>query len=157
MSQQVQPVYAQLLHLRRQFPIQVRRVRGFLDAAPLVDVVLILFLFFLIQSSYVLQPGVRVQLPEIAVFADGATYGEPMVTMAQEGMIFFNDERTTLEGLEAMFRRAAHENPAAVLLVAADGRVPHATLMQVYQMAREAGIGEVVLAGRPVIQPSETP
>lgn len=155
MNQPVEPVYLQLVHLRRRFPVQARRVRGFVDAAPLVDVVLVLFLFFLVQSSFVLQPGVRVNLPSASAFADGATYGNPMVTMAQEGMIFFDDERTTLEGLEASFRRAVYENPEAVLLVAADGGVRHETLMRVYHMAREAGIVDVVLAARPEAKVSE--
>lgn len=149
MRTSIQPVYAlQLLHLRRRFPVRALRVRGILDGAPLADVVLLVFFFFVIQSPFVLQPGIRISLPTMSSFSDGVGYGGLVVTMTQEGMVFFNDERTTLEGLGAAFRRAVHQDPDAVLLVAADGRVRHETLVRVYEMAKEAGISEVLQAGR---------
>ncbi len=142
-----EPVYERLVFLNRRYSLHNRRTRGFVDATSLVDVVLILFLFFLIQSSFVVQPGIRLDLPTMT-FADGADYGTLMVTITQEGMVFFNDERITLDGLKAAFTRAAYERPGSSLLVEADGRVPHASLVRIYTMAREAGIPDVILAGR---------
>lgn len=70
-----------------------------------------------------------------------------VVTISQEGMIFFNDERMTMDALPAALRRLARTNPGATLLLEADGHVFHDTLIQVYNMA-VAGIEKVTLATR---------
>jgi biopolymer transport protein ExbD len=146
-KQPVEPVYERLTYLRRRYPIQNRRIRGFPDAAPLVDVVLILFLFFITQSSFVLQPGIRLELPP-SEFADGVRFGSLVVTLSQEGMVFLNDQRTTFDGLSSAFQQAVHEAPEADLLIEADRRVRYDALMRIYSMANEAGIQRVYLANR---------
>ena len=136
-----------LFIFRRCFQQSNRRPRAVFDALPLLDVILLLFLFLLMQSSFVLQPGIRVELP-VAPFSDGTPFGELVVILSQEGMVFFNDERTTLEGLGAAFKQAVHEHGQNTLLVEADGRVRHEALITIYNTAREAGIREIILANR---------
>jgi len=132
-------------HSRYQPQRRVRR--GLIDAAPLVDVALLVLLFFVVNASFVVQPGVRLNLPA-ADFDAGAPYDSVVVTVAQEGMIFFNDERTTLEGLPAVFAQATYEDPEAQLIIEADERVQHGTLVEIYNMALETGIRKVTLATR---------
>lgn len=133
--------------LRRRFRTRLRRFAGPLDAVPLANVILLLVLFLIINSSYVLQPGITVDLPTSS-FASGTPYGAMVVTVAQEGMVFFNDERTTLEGLSAAFSRTAFDQPDATLVIEADGAVQHSRLVEIYNMAMAAGIRKVVLATR---------
>ena len=133
--------------LRRWYGPRRRQRRHLFDAVPLLDVVLILYLFLFMQSSFIVQPGIRIELP-VSAFADGAAYGDLVVTLSQEGLVFFNDERPTLDGLHEEFRRAVHGKPDATLLVEADWRVSHGSLTAVYNMAWEAGIVHVVIANR---------
>jgi len=133
--------------LVRHFRSRLRPARGPVEAVSLVNVVLLLLLFFMLNSGYVLQPGLVLDLPE-AVFTAGARYGALVVTLTQEGMVFFNDERTTLEGLESGFAQAVFEQPEATLMIEADARVNHGTLVQIYNMAAASGIHKVVMATR---------
>jgi len=149
------PVVERLIYMGRTFRPHMRRRRGFIDVVPMTDAVLLLFVFFITQSSFVLQPGIRLELPPSS-FQAGADYGSLVVTVSQEGMVFFNDERTTLDGLAPDFSRAAHEEPDSPLVIEADGRVRHSSLVQIYNMAQEAGINVIYLANRlerPVIPP----
>lgn len=151
-----EPVYMRLLYMGRKYRLQNRRKQGFMDTVPLVDAVLLIFIFFVTQASFVLQPGIRVDLPTSS-FDHGAAYGSLVVTVSQEGMVFFNDERTPLDGLGPAFARAVHEQPDCELLIEADDRVRYASLVQIFNMAREAGIRDVTLAnrlGRPSIPPA---
>lgn len=134
-------------YLRRAVKSRRRRRRGLLDLVQVVDVGFLMLLFFMVNAGFVLQPGISVALP-VSDFKGGEPYGALVVTIAQEGMIFFNDERTTLDGLGDAFRQATHDDPAARVLVEADGRVPHAMLVRIYNMAEAAGIKEVTLATR---------
>jgi biopolymer transport protein ExbD len=138
------PLYTRLSKMRRKYQPENRIAKGLIDAGPLVDVVLLVFLFFLVSSSFVLQPGIRMNLPE-SPFAAGASYRSLVVAVSQEGMIFFNDERTTLDGLASVFSQAVHDNPDAALLIEADGRVRHSVLVEIYNMAVAAGIEQITL------------
>jgi len=139
------PSHFQFLSARYRAQRQMRR--GLLDGAPLVDVVLLVLLFIIINSSFVLQPAISMDLPE-SEFVDGASYGSLVVTLAQEGMVFCNDERTTVDGLASVFAQAVHDDPEAGLVIEADARIEHGTLVRIYNMAVAAGIQRVSLATR---------
>ena len=148
------PEYFGYLRLRQR--LRRRQSGGVLDSAPIADVALLLLLFFIINSSFVLQPGISVKLP-MAPFNEGTSYGSLVVTVAQEGMVFFNDERTTLLGLSSSFAQALHEDAEASLVIEADARVSHGTLVRIYNMAAEVGIQNITLATRMSGRPHASP
>jgi biopolymer transport protein ExbD len=147
MIHQLQPISYRTSFLRRRFRPHYRLAAGFLDAVPLINVVLLFFLFFMANSPFVLQPGIIVNLPA-SPFNSGVPYGSMVVTISQEGMIFFQDDRVTMEGLAEALAREAKERPDSTLLLEADGRVFNDTLVQVYNVAVAVGIEKVVLATR---------
>jgi biopolymer transport protein ExbD len=136
----------------RAFRPRLRRAVAPLDAAAFLNVVLVGVLFYLVQSPFVLQPGVRIELPE-APFADGQSYDALVVAVSQEGMVFFNDRRVTLAGLRAEILKALHETPGRALIVEADRRVPHGTLVNIYNLAMDCGVRSVSLATRVAVAP----
>jgi len=139
-----------------------RRFAGTLDyltgrrppVIPLVNVALLLFGFLLLRAPLVRRPGIALQLP-VAENPEGIAPGGLVVTVTQEGMIFCNDRRTNLEGLNFIFRQAAHEQDAPRLLIEADGRVFHQTLLEIYNRAVDAGVRNVALATRLAEPPPE--
>ena len=142
-----QPVYQRLCYMQRRFKPPVRMPRNLIPATALLSVMLIMLMFYVAGSRFVLQPGVIVNLPASS-FDTGAPYGPMVLTISQEGMIFFNDERTTLEGLEAVFAQSAHEHPEATLVIEADGRIQQNRIVGIYNMAMAAGIKKIALATR---------
>jgi len=141
------PIVERLSYLRRRYRPHVRLARGPLETIPLVNVVLLLIFFFIINSSFVLQPGVVVNLPASS-FASGAPYAAMVVTISQEGMVFFNDERRSLDELGPALAQAAYDHPDTALVIEADERVPNGTIVRIYNMAMSAGVRKVVIATR---------
>ncbi|MCS6770997.1 MAG: biopolymer transporter ExbD [Kiritimatiellae bacterium] len=132
---------------RRVFAPASRASGGWLGAAPWVDATLLVFLVILFQSSVVIRPGIRLELPA-APFRDGIRADALVVTIPQEGMYFFQDERMSLDGLQVALARAARSGTPPGLILEADRRISHGTLMAVYQLAQAAGFREIVLATR---------
>ena len=147
MRQTDKTITDRISYFRRKYRPNQRVFKGPIDVVPLVNVVLLFMLFFIIQSPFVMQPGITVNLPTSS-FTAGVPYGAMVVTVSQEGLVFFNDERTTLEGLGAVFAQAVFDHADSSLVIEADGRVQHSTLVQIYNMATAAGIKSVVLATR---------
>lgn len=148
--------YRNLIHLRRNYTARARRFPPVLEPAALVDIVLLVLLFFIFSSPHVTRPGVRVNLPETN-YVEALPLNSMVLTISQEEMLFFNDERTTLDNLPEAFARMAFEFPDRTLVIEADERVPYKTLVQVYQDARAEGIEDVALATRFVRPEVETP
>ncbi len=147
--------FRQLNSLRRRFVARSRRFPPVIEPAALVDVVLLILLFFMASSSYVTRPGVRIHLPESAP-AEGIPMNARVVTLTQQGLVFFDDRRTTLEELRPALERMRVETPDAPLLIEADERVTLETQMRIYREATRVGLRDIAIATRNP-RPPETP
>jgi biopolymer transport protein ExbD len=128
-----------------RFAGQFRPKGAGFEIAALIDLGLLVPLFLFVAQSFVVQPAVPLELPKVP-FSEGVASRSLVVTLSRENMVFFNDERTTLDGLPLAFREQVFQDPSAVLVIEADERVPYRILIQVYNMAREAGVQKVALA-----------
>lgn len=119
-----------------------------LGLVPLVNLALLIMLFMLLHASFVRQPAAAVQLPG-AAFLAGAPYGQMVVTLTQEGLVFFNDERMPLDSLAAAFGKVVRDRKDTAVTIEADVRVPYGVILRVMNMASAAGLQQVNLATRP--------
>ncbi len=133
--------------LQRRFMARCKPFRGPMPAVALLNLVLLVLLLVLFQSSFVLQPGVVVNLPS-SPFVSGVPYSAFVVTVTQDGLVFFDDEQLTLDGLQAAFARMAFERPDSPLIIEADGRVQHSVIIRIYNMAMAVGVREILVATR---------
>ena len=153
MSQSPDSLNDYLFLARRKFRPRLRVCKGFPTWLPLLNILTLLFFFYLCTSPFVLQPGVLVNLPE-STFAAGARFGGLVVTITQDGLLFFNDERMTLDQLDVAFRRALLHQPENTLILEADRSVPFDVLTVIFNTAQRAGIRQVALATRPAASTS---
>lgn len=115
-----------------------------------LDLALIVVLFFITlhYSQLVRRPGIKLDLPQ-SEFRSGTHYNKfdtVLITLSREGMVFFNDELTNLDGLGALIAQAAYKNPEVSILIQADGNIDYGNLVRIYNMASEAGIESITMA-----------
>ena len=114
---------------------------GFCDAS------LLALAFFLVVSPFVMQPGINITLPE-SPFSGGARFGSMVLSITRGEWFYFNNERLSEAGLKEALEAEARNNPDAVLIIEADERVSHGTVVKAWNAALEAGISEVSIATR---------
>ncbi|MFC1468210.1 ExbD/TolR family protein, partial [Verrucomicrobiota bacterium] len=142
------PTYERLIDFHRRFKAKHHFARGYSFAAVMLNAALLLLGFYILNSHFVLQPGIQLELPT-APFADGVPFLQStIVTLSRDGSIFCDDERTTVDGLSDAFARAVHANPNRTLLIEADKRVQYGRLVEVYNKAQAAGIQKIMMATR---------
>ncbi len=111
----------------------------------LIDVVLLLLIFFMISTSFVVQPGLKIQLPEAeASEADG----EPgkNILLTEDGEIYFEKGRVVMEDLPELFEES---DAKELLIIKADKTVPHGVVVEVMDYAKGAGFQRLAIATTP--------
>ncbi len=142
--------FRQLTHLRRRFTARSRRFPPVLEPAAMVDVVLLVLLFFMTVSPMVTRPGVRLTLP-VGEGLQALSMRAAVVTLTQKNQLFFNDRRSSVEELPEVLRRLHVEQPELPLVIEADAQVTLERQMQVYQAAAAAGFTDISIAARPSV------
>ena len=131
----------------RRFQSKYRLAQGPVPVMALVNLALLLVLFLVVGSEIVLRPGMIVRLP-VAAFISGAPYGNMVVTVTQEGQVFFNDDRTPLDRLGPGLVSAVRKNKDVSMTIEADARVSYETIVRIMNLASAAGVQQVNLATR---------
>ncbi|MHC1737504.1 MAG: ExbD/TolR family protein [Ignavibacteriaceae bacterium] len=110
----------------------------------LTDIVMLLLIFFLLTSQFVVQTGVKVKLPG-SKNNEQVNASQFIVTLTQTGGIFLGDEASTIEELGAKLvilkTTAKEEN----LIIRADKTVPIELVIKVIDAARGSGIEKFTL------------
>lgn len=106
--------------------------------ASLTDIVMLLLIFFLLSSAYIIQPGIKVLLPQ----SDTAQVIEEknvIVTVTRDGIIYIGNEKTNLSSLAAMIRRHIVQGSTQTIVINADKMVTVNTLVSVIDRIKAAG------------------
>ncbi|MCC7258449.1 MAG: biopolymer transporter ExbD [Gammaproteobacteria bacterium] len=117
----------------------------------LVDVVLLLVIFFVLTTSFVRQSQLAVHLPEAADAAPATDANPPAleITVTARGGFFVNgralvDNRA--ETLAAAIRRVQPDGELRAVTISADARAAHQDVVTAMDVAGRLGITEVRIA-----------
>ena len=117
-----------------------------IEMVPMVDVMTFLIVFFILFTTFRTSPmGLQVKLPA-AVTATKQETTRITVTIDVRGNIYFNDTRTTMDGLEQRVKRQIAQNRNSLVIIKADRDVRYAKLVEVMDAVRRVGATRVALA-----------
>ncbi|MCI0707670.1 MAG: biopolymer transporter ExbD [Ignavibacteriae bacterium] len=114
----------------------------------LTDIVLLLLIFFLLSSSFVIQPGIKVQLPKSET-GEVDTKREAIISLTEQGGMYLNNEQVTTETLGAKLSKFLGENKDRVVVVNADKTVNLQSVVQVLDIAKGVGASRFLIATQP--------
>ncbi len=117
--------------------------KGQLDLAPLIDVVFLLLIFFMLTSNFVLQPGVKVNLPK-AITSEVINTESITVTVTAQDLLFLNDEPITVNELTNTLKEAARQGKS--LLLRADTQSSLGRVVEIWDICRDLGITQINIA-----------
>ncbi len=131
--------------------MQFRRPRTFstrLDIAPMADVVFLLLIFFMLSTSFVVQPGIQVRLPK-AVISEIQLKKDIILTITAENILFLNEEPVTLDELGEALQATFAQRKDRILIIKADQEVKHGLVVQAMDIAKLNGADRLVIATEP--------
>lgn len=114
-----------------------------IDIAPLIDIIFQLLIFFMLTSSFVMQPSIKINLPK-AVTSEAARMQRIEIVLSSENVIYFNGKVVTAKELQAILKQAGQRNQS--ILIKADKRASLGRVVEVWDMARDSGIAQINIA-----------
>jgi len=121
---------------------QLQHKHGMLHIAPLLDVIMLLLVFFVLNSNYVLSSGIEVTPPiSRSVLEDVAQADIVSVSADSPPRIFLNDQEVTLKELETKLKEAIEkEGPRRRVLLRGDRDANYGAVMDISNMVMRLGV-----------------
>lgn len=132
--------------------MKIRRERKFsagihIDMTPMVDVMMLLVIFFMMSTTFLIAyPGFVVNLPRASA-ANDQPPDNIMVVVGRDGQIAVADRPVTLGELAAVAAAQAQRQPT--VYIKADKEVAHGRVVEVMDTVRKAGVAKISVAVEP--------
>jgi len=126
-----------------RFKKHVEIEKGKLDLTPLVDVVLLLLIFFMLTSSFLTQPTIPVKLPK-AVTGKSLQAQRIEIFVTAEDIIYFHGTPLTIKGLEEKLKE--FKIGTSRVIIKSDRDASLGSVVQIWDICRKIGINQIDLA-----------
>ena len=114
-----------------------------INLTPLIDVILLLLIFFLLSASLTSQSGINVKLPK-AITSDAIKEENLTITITSENVIYLNNKIITIRELRRELGK--NINKSRPVLIKADRRSSMGRIVDVWDLCRELGIEKINIA-----------
>ncbi len=129
------------MKLRRRAKIE--KALTSMDFAPLIDVVFLLLIFFMLTSSYIFQPGIRVNLPR-AITSEALSEKNIVITITAENLIYVDGKLVTISELSSRLKDVSDLRRS--ILIKADEKASLGRVVKIWDICRQSGISRVNIA-----------
>ncbi len=119
-----------------------------LNLTSLIDVLFLLLIFFMISTTFLSTPAIKLELPK-AKHADVVRQSPAVVYIDAVGRVFLNDEPVEIALLGAALKGKLEESLDKAVVLKADSRVSHGAVVQVMDIVKGAGARRLVISTRP--------
>lgn len=121
-----------------------------LDLTSLIDVVFLLVLFFVVTTTFDRESGMAVNLPEAKPEAELEQPENPVeVSIDEQGRFYVNRQEiinTQLATLKEAIRLHMKDRKQVPLIISADARTSHQSVVTAMDAARQLGIRQLSIA-----------
>jgi biopolymer transport protein ExbD len=124
------------------------KVNPAFNYAALTDIVMQLLIFFLLSSSFVIMPGVKVQLPK-AQTTEAQTDRNTVITLTGSGRIFLNLDEVTKTTLAQKLIPVLDKDRNQVVILKAEKTVSLQSAVDVIDIAKGVGAQRFMIATEP--------
>ncbi len=119
-----------------------------ISVTPLIDVLFLLLIFFMVSTTFLSTPAIQLELPK-ARHADAVRQKPLVIYIDANGAVFFNDEPVDLSLLPAALEMKLGESADKAVVLRADSRVSHGTVVEVMDIVKGAGATRLVVSTKP--------
>jgi len=126
-----------------------RRVKAQAGLTAMIDIIFLLLIFFVLSSSFVLQPAIQIKLPK-TLTSQLPVRKEIVVIIARDNRVFINNKLTKYTDIFAQFQKESRIQPNGTVVIRADRDVSHGFVVKVMDVVKQAGFPNLAIATEPI-------
>lgn len=120
-----------------------------INIVPLVDVVLVLLIIFMATTAFVKESGLNMKLPAARTTEQTPDESTDLnIALTIEGNIYVNGHPSSDVECQKVMVEHARRNPQTRVIIKGDERIPYRRIVDVMDMAKQAGLPRVSLGTR---------
>lgn len=116
----------------------------------LIDILLLVVIFFMLSSTFIEEGRLRVRLPAAAELPERQQGPEPIVVVVTEAGVYRVNDRdlvnASLDTLRAAVLKVAGDDRSATITIRADARATHQAVVQALDVLGRLGFGQISIA-----------
>lgn len=116
-----------------------------INITPLVDMVFLLLVFFMLTSSFIVMPGIKINLPK-AVTSEVIKDKNIIITVNSDNVIYLNDKPISSMELTSHLSEMVKSDKEIPLLIKADKNTQLGSVVMVWDICRKVGISQINIA-----------
>ncbi|HHT9118546.1 MAG TPA: ExbD/TolR family protein [Candidatus Hypogeohydataceae bacterium YC38] len=119
-----------------------RAIKQGINITSLVDMLFLLLIFFVITSTFVEQPNIKLELPSTK-HVEASKFEDIILNISKEGRLYLQNQPIGVAELEAVLRSRVAERGDTALVLRADKEVPYGVVIGVMDVARSVGLKRI--------------
>jgi biopolymer transport protein ExbD len=120
-----------------------------LQSTAMADIIFLLLIFFLLSSSFILQTGIKVELPKVTQ-VDRETQKDIIVTIAADESLYLDGIKIPWSHLRERLDARLKASGTKTVIIKGDEAVRLGRTVQVMDIARQLGAEQLAIAAQPV-------
>jgi biopolymer transport protein ExbD len=134
---------------------KTRRVDPRVDITPQIDVVLLLVVFFMLTTTFIGAPAIKVNLPTSSAKEISKERKEVKITITKDGKIYVDratggsGDPISLKELGKLLNKVAREKRDTMVIIRADENTTHGNVVAVMDLAKNSGLNKLAIATKP--------
>jgi len=116
-----------------------------INITSLIDVLFIMLIFLMVTSTFLEQPGMKLELPK-AKSAVAENVENLVVYIDKQRLIFVNDKPVAIDRLAKQLEELIVKKANPTLVLRADKDVPHGLVVSVMDIAKQVGVKRLIVA-----------
>ncbi len=118
-----------------------------INLIPMIDVLLVILIFLMVTTSYAKYAELQINLPQAAGEQGSSTASKQIVVAVDSSEQYaVNNAHTTFSGIDNFaqaLRKAAGDEAEPTIIISADAKAPHQSVINIMEAARVAGYGRI--------------
>ena len=126
-----------------QFRVKKKK-KVLINVTSLIDVLFLLLIFFMVSSTFLEQPGIKLELPHAksAVVTEQKDF---TLYVDKEGKIFLNADEVNVENLLVKLKEIVPDMIDGALVLKADQEVTHGIIVKIMDVAKQSGVRKLII------------
>jgi biopolymer transport protein TolR len=124
-------------------------IKGALDITPLVDLVFLLIIFFLLSTTFRINPGIKIDLPQASSQKIVSEKKEITLSVDQAGTVYFNKDAVEPTSLTTRLATTARDDPNTTVIIKGDRAAGFGLVVDLLGTVKDSGLHRIAIMTRP--------